>query len=128
MTRSAIMSMARSRESSSHSVPHGRRYLIVYSRAGPVVSCMLAAPLGHNLPRLIGESGSPSIWVTRSSCTYTFWPHPTAQYGHTDLTTCSAVAVRGWSRLDVALLAADLRPSRSSPTSWRRTGHEVNTF
>ena len=69
MTRSAIMSMAVSRSRSSHSVPYGRRYRTWYSRASPVVSCRLAEPFGHSRPRLTGESGSPSIWVTFSSWT-----------------------------------------------------------
>ncbi len=34
-----------------------------------VVSCRLAEPFGHSLPRLTGESGSPSIWMTRPSRT-----------------------------------------------------------
>ena len=39
------------------------------SRASPVVSCSVAEPFGHSRPRLIGESGSPSIWTTVSSLT-----------------------------------------------------------
>jgi hypothetical protein len=31
-----------------------------------------AAPFGQSLPREIGLSGSPSIWVTSSSFTKTF--------------------------------------------------------
>ena len=34
-----------------------------------VVSCRLAEPFGHSRPRLTGESGSPSIWVTFPSWT-----------------------------------------------------------
>lgn len=75
--------------------------------------------MGQSRPREIGESGSPSIWVTRSSCTYTFWPQPTAQYGQTDFTTRSAVATRGSSRSLRPLLAAAPRPSGSVPVSWR---------
>ena len=89
------------------------------SRAPPVVSCRLAEPLGHSRPREMGESGSPSIWVTRPSSTYTFWPQPTAQYGQIDFTTRSAVATRGASRPLGALLAAEPRPSGSVPVSWR---------
>ena len=36
---------------------------------GRVTSCLDAAPLGHSRPREIGLSGSPSIWMTRSSLT-----------------------------------------------------------
>jgi len=46
-----------------------------------MVSCELADPFGHSRPRLTGESGSPSIWMTLPSLTYTFCPQPTAQYG-----------------------------------------------
>jgi hypothetical protein len=69
ITRSAIMSIAWSSASSSHWVPWGRRYLTVSSRAGPLTSCRVAAPLGHSLPREIGESGSPSTWMTCASLT-----------------------------------------------------------
>lgn len=44
-------------------------------------------------PRFTGESGSPSIWVTRPSLTKTSCPQPTAQKGQTDLTTLSAICV-----------------------------------
>ena len=64
---------------SSQSVPNGRRYFTLYCRALPVVSCKDADPLGQSLPRLTGESGSPSIWMTLSSQTYTFCAQPTAQ-------------------------------------------------
>ena len=63
------MSIAVSRSSSSHSVPCGRRYLTLYSRAGCSWSWREAEPLGHRRPREIGESGSPSIWMTFSSLT-----------------------------------------------------------
>src|SRR5215218_9645265 len=88
-TRSAIMSIACSSGSSSHSVPWGRRYLTLSSRLGPVTSCLEAAPLGHSRPREMGLSGSPSIWVTCSSLTNTFCPQPTAQYGQTERATRS---------------------------------------
>ena len=78
-TRSATMSMAVSRSRGSQSVPYGRRYSTWWRRAEPVVSWRVADPLGHSRPRLTGESGSPSIWTTRSSLTYTCWPQPTAQ-------------------------------------------------
>lgn len=68
-TRSAIISIAVSRSRSSHSVPYGRRYLTVVTRVGLVTSCLLALPFGHSRPRLIGESGSPSIWTICSSLT-----------------------------------------------------------
>src|SRR4051812_2948817 len=122
-TRSAIISIAVSRSRSSHSVPYGRRYLTFVTRVGLVTSDLLALPLGQSRPRLIGESGSPSIWTTFSSFTNTFWPQPTAQYGHTLWTTRSAVAVRA-TTLSVALLRAALpRPSGSEPVSCRYTGH-----
>jgi len=38
-----------------------------------------AEPLGQSLPREIGLSGSPSIWVTSPFLTYTLCPQPTAQ-------------------------------------------------
>src|ERR1700712_5923677 len=93
-------------------------------RPGLFTSCSLADPLGHRRPRDTGESGSPSIWMTRSSLTYTFCPQPTAQYGHTLCTTRSAVAVRGamaWVRADIA---AGPRPNESGPVNCRTTGHD----
>ncbi len=68
-TRSATIPMAVSRSSCSHSVAYGLRYSTPCSRPGPVVSWSVAEPLGQSLPRLIGESGSPSIWTTFSSRT-----------------------------------------------------------
>src|SRR3954453_19202902 len=122
-TGSAIMSIAVSRSRSSHSVPYGRRYLTVVTRLGLVTSCLLALPLGHSRPRLIGEAGSPSICTTCSSLTKTRSPQPTAQYGHTLCTTLSAVAVL-LTTFSVALLRAALpRPSGSAPVSCRYTGH-----
>src|SRR5260221_161566 len=75
-----------------------------------------------------GDSGGVSnpIWVTWSSLTYTFCPHPTAQYGHTDFTTRSATATRGRSSLVRLLLTAAPSPNRSSPVSWRKAGQEPN--
>src|SRR3954447_24387700 len=125
-TRSAIISIAVSRSRSSHSVPYGRRYFTVVTRVGLVTSCLLALPLGHSRPRLIGESGSPSIWTTCSSLTKTRCPQPTAQYGQTLCTTRSAVAVRE-TTFSVALLGAALpRPSGSLPVSCRYTGHVLS--
>src|SRR3954462_12981307 len=122
-TRSAIISIAVSRSRSSQSVAYGRRYLTVVTRVGLVTSCLLALPLGHSRPRLIGESGSPSIWTIFSSLTYTRWPQPTAQYGQTDFTTLSARPV-GLPPCSVALRrAAPPRPSGSEPVSCRTTGH-----
>src|SRR3954468_19981125 len=122
-TRSAIISIAVSRSRSSQSVAYGRRYLTVVTRLGLVTSCLLALPLGHSRPRLIGESGSPSIWTISSSLTNTRCPQPTAQYGQTEVTTLSAVAVL-LTTLSVALLrAATPRPSGSEPVSCRNTGH-----
>src|SRR4051812_40076005 len=119
-TRSAIMSVAVSRSSSSHSVALGRRYLTLYSRRGLFTYCSEADPLGHRRPREIGLSGSPSIWTTFSSLTYTFCPQPTAQYGHTERTTRSAVAVRGVRVLERGDCAARPRPRGSR--SWRSRG------
>src|SRR6185437_6790973 len=121
-TRSAIMSIAVSRSRSSNSVPNGRRYLTLYTREPPVVSCRLAEPLGQRRPRLTGESGSPSIWTTLASFTNTFWPQPTAQYGQTDLTTASAVLVRACRNLPLS--AAAPSPRRSGPLSCRKTGND----
>ena|SRR2546421_11631903 len=97
MIRSAIMSLASSSEMRAHSLAPGARYLTAVSRIGLLTSFSEAAPFGQRRPREIGESGSPSIWTTFSSLTYTFWPHPTAQYGQIDCTTLSAVLVRGVS-------------------------------
>src|SRR4051812_29664217 len=121
ITRSATISVAWSSGISVQSLACGARYRTFVRRSAEFTSFSLAAPFGHSLPRETGESGSPSICVTFSSLTYTFWPQPTAQYGQTDCTTRSAVFVRGMSSSDVADCAA--RPSASgSPASWRRTG------
>ena len=69
MGRSAFISVACSTERSSHSVPWGRRYFTFVWRVGEVTRLFDAAPFGHRRPREIGESGSPSIWTTRSSFT-----------------------------------------------------------
>ena len=60
------MSIAWSSPSGSQTRPYGRRYKTLVCRLGAVTSCLLAEPLGHSRPRETGESGSPSIWVTRS--------------------------------------------------------------
>src|SRR3954463_12564343 len=122
-TRSAIISIAVSSSRSSHSVPYGRRYLTVVTRVLLVTSCLLALPFGHSRPRLIGESGSPSICTTCSSLTKTRCPQPTAQEGHTLSPTRSAVAVRDTTDSVAWLRAALPRPSGSEPVSWRYTGH-----
>src|SRR5690348_6828533 len=119
------MSIAVSRSSSSHSVPCGRRYRTLCNREEPVVNWRLAEPFGHSRPRLTGESGSPSIWVTFPPQTYTFWPQPTAQYGQTDLTTWSAVATRGRLSAVILLFTAAPRPVASGPDSCRYTGHSA---
>src|SRR3954468_22368870 len=112
-TRSAIIFIAVSRSRSSHSVPFGRRYRTFVTRVGLVTRDLLALPLGHRRPRLIGELGSPSIWTIFSSFTYTFCAQPTAQYGQMLFTTRSAVAVRE-TVASVALLRAALpRPNGS---------------
>src|SRR5690242_13074863 len=52
-----------------------------------------------------------------------FCPQPTAQYGHTDLTTSSASRVRGsraWVRGDCT---AAPRARGSGPVAWRNSGH-----
>ncbi|KQS71491.1 hypothetical protein ASG41_19625 [Modestobacter sp. Leaf380] len=100
-------------------MPCGRRYLTVVTRLGDVTSDLLALPLGHSRPRLIGESGSPSICTTCSSSTNTRWPQPTAQYGQTDFTTRSAVAVREVTCSVFCDRTAWPRPSGSVPVSWR---------
>ena len=75
----------------------------------------------EKLIREIGESGSPSMWITRSSLTNTRCPQPTAQYGQTDLATRSAVTVRASRASDRFDLAE--RPSPSgSPPSCRTSG------
>ena len=122
ITRSAIMSSAVSRSRSSHPVPYGRRYRTVRTRSGLVTRLLLAEPLGHSRPREIGESGSPSIWVTRPSLTYTRCPQPTAQYGQTERATLSAVCVRAVSAADRGDCAAGPRPSGSVPVSCWYTG------
>ena len=78
---------------------------------------------GQPLNRTLGMHflGSPSIWTTFSSLTYTFCPQPTAQYGQMDCTTRSAVWVRGTSRSLRPDCAARPRPN-GSPASWRRNG------
>ena len=68
-TRSATISMAVSRSSSSQSVAYGRRYFTLVSRCGLLTSDDDADPLGQSRPREMGLSGSPSIWVTRPSLT-----------------------------------------------------------
>src|SRR5258707_8804667 len=104
------MSIALSRSRSCHWVANGGRYLTWYSPAAPVVSCRLAEPFGHSRPPLTGEPGSPSIWVTRPSLTYTILPPPTSQYTHTDFTTRSSTATRGRRSLVPALFSAAPSP------------------
>jgi hypothetical protein len=58
MTRSAIMSIAVSRSSSSHSVPWGRGYLTLVSRVDDVTSWRVAELFGHRRPR---GSASPGV-------------------------------------------------------------------
>src|SRR6478735_7465557 len=116
------MSIASSRSNSLHDVAYGARYLTFVSRVGLLTSCSDADPLGHRRPREIGLSGSPSIWITRSSRTNTFWPQPTAQYGQTDRTTRSAVFVRASSDCERPDCAAFPRPSRSPLVSCLRRG------
>jgi hypothetical protein len=71
----------------------------------------------------MGESGSPSICTTLLSRTKMFWPQPTAQYGQTDLTTASAVEVRGVVARVLADVTEDPRPVGSPDRNCRRTGH-----
>src|SRR5207302_4161804 len=98
------------------SVPPGRRYLTFVWRVGLLTRFSDAAPFGQRRPREIGESGSPSIWITFSSLTYTFCPQPTAQYGHTDWTTLSAVLVRACRCSLRTDWAARPSPSGSPPS------------
>src|SRR3954466_7667888 len=123
-TRSAIMSIAVSRSRSSHSVAPGRRWRTVLRRPGLVTRLLDAEPFGHSRPREMGLSGSPSIWTTLSSLTYTFCPQPTAQKGQIDLTMRSAVAVRGVSFSERFDCAARPSPSGSS-RSWRNSGTRI---
>ena len=74
------------------------------------------SPLGTAGRGRSATSGSPSIWVTCSSLTKTCWPQPTAQYGHTELTTRSAPAVRATSSAERAERAARPSPSGSEAT------------
>ena len=83
------------------------------SRSGDLTKPSEPAPFGHSRPREIGESGSPSIWITCSSLTNTRCPHPTAQYGQTDLTTLSASLIRGVSVSERFDCAAIRSPSGS---------------
>src|SRR5438105_4820994 len=115
------MSVACSSEMYVQSAVPGARYLTLVSRIGLLTRFSEAAPFGQRRPREIGESGSPSIWTTFSSLTYTFCPQPTAQYGHTDWTTLSAVFVRGASCSERTDCAARPRPN-GSPPSCRRKG------
>lgn len=64
------------------------------------------------------------MWVMRPSSTKMRWPQPTAQYGHTDGTTLSAVVTRAGLDDAAADRAASPRPERSSPLSCRMTGHD----
>jgi hypothetical protein len=74
-----------------------------------------ATTLRHSRPRLLGESGSSSIW------TATCWPcpRPTAKSGYTDLTTRSAVALRAVNALVTAERTATPRPDVSEEVSCR---------
>ena len=92
-------------------------------RPGALTSCSLAEPLGQSRPREIGESGSPSIWTTFSSLTYTRWPQPTAQYGHTLCTTRSAVDVRGVMRACAWRSPRARGPTGRQNVNCRTTGH-----
>src|SRR4051812_22513874 len=115
--------MARSSGICSHSLAYGRRYSTRCSRCEPVTSWNVAAPLGQSRPREIGESRSPSMSTIFPSRTCTSWPHPTAQYGQIDLTTRSALSVRG--RSSIVRRENDVVPSAcGSPVRTCRTaGH-----
>src|SRR3954470_15736295 len=52
-----------------------------------------------------------------------FCPQPTAQYGHTDLTTSSASDVRGPRACVRGDCTADPRPRGSVPVACRNIGH-----
>src|SRR5699024_3709665 len=77
-------------------------------------------------PRETGESGLPSIWMTRPSSWKTRCAQPTAQYGQMLSATPSAVAVRGAVARVVADVTALPRPVGSAPRSCRRTGQSRN--
>src|SRR5215471_4886250 len=84
----AIFAIASSHEMSSHLSEPGRRTFGVRTRFVFVMSSFSDAPLGHNEPRLMGWSGSPSTCTTEGTTFFdlspSVWmitPQPTAQYG-----------------------------------------------
>src|SRR5690348_8434986 len=77
----------------------------------------------------MGESGSPSTWVTCPSREKICCPQPTAQKGQIDFVTRSASSVR--TRLS-AVPPSDRddapRASGSVPVTWRRTGQRPTSL
>src|SRR5712671_2444314 len=59
----AIRSSAKSQETSLKSPLPGARYFGDLSRVGAWTISSSAEPLGHNVPRFTGWSGSPSMWM-----------------------------------------------------------------
>src|SRR5437879_4052395 len=59
----AMRSSAKSQETSLKSPLPGARYFGDLSRVGAWTISSSAEPLGHNVPRFTGWSGSPSIWM-----------------------------------------------------------------
>src|SRR5215510_12813107 len=116
LTRSAIISMALSRASSSHCVPPGRRYSALVLRSGLTASWKLAAPLGQSVPRLIGLSGLPSMLTILPSLTPTSMPQPTAQYGQTLGISCTPAVFRLCTRACVGRTSTrDMTPPTAKP-------------
>ena len=74
-----MRSIAHSYGTSVHSLANGARYFTVVQRFGLTCSWNVAAPLGHSVPPLIGESGLPSMSRISLPLLYTIVPQPTAQ-------------------------------------------------
>src|SRR5437879_4054811 len=112
----AMRSIAQSRVLSSQWSELGARYLTVFQRRSFTASWKLAAPLGHRLPSLTGESGLPSMLTISPLTVWAIMPQPTAQYGQI-VGTARAFwmrSVRAW-----ATVGARLSPNRSEE---RRVG------
>src|SRR6266446_9808522 len=84
----AIAWMASSQEISSQRSEPGRRTLGARIRFGLSMSYLSVAPFGQSVPRLVGQSGSPSTCTTVGATFFALsprvWmitPHATAQYG-----------------------------------------------
>ena len=82
----AMPRIASSQVISSQWSEPGRRTFGVLIRAGLLMSSLSEIPFGQRLPRLMGLSGSPSMWTTaevaffaRSQRVWMITPHETAQ-------------------------------------------------